>query len=430
MKILVLGGYGLIGLAITRALIAAGHEVTGLGRSVQKGRAAAPEAGWIGADLSLMTDAVAWAPVLRGIEVVINAAGVLQDGLKDRVAAVQRDSILALTVAGREAGVRQLIQISAPGVSETSDTEFFRTKAAADAAVKASGLDWVILRPGLVLSPHAYGGTGLIRQLAAFPLVQPLMLSSTPVQTVHVDDVANAVTLAVNRRLAGIDADLVGPDVPTLGRIVLAFREWLGFPRPARLLRVPYVIGAAMARLGDAAGWLGWRPALRTTSLRVLARGVTGNADAWPAATGQSLRMLDDSLAALPSTLQERTYARMALLFPLLLIVLSGFWIASGLIGFWRQDAAAELLAGSLPPAAAKASVLGGSAADLAIGLGLLVRPLTRPAAIAAILLSLCYLGGSIFFAPHLWADPLGPMVKAIPAMALALAVWAMAEAR
>ena len=105
MKILVLGGYGLIGLAITRALIAAGHEVTGLGRSVQKGRAAAPEAGWIGADLSLMTDAVAWAPVLRGIEVVINAAGVLQDGLKDRVAAVQRDSILALTVAGREAGV-------------------------------------------------------------------------------------------------------------------------------------------------------------------------------------------------------------------------------------------------------------------------------------------------------------------------------------
>ena len=429
-KVLVLGGYGLIGLAVTKALLRAGHEVTGLGRSAQKGRAAAPEADWISADLSTMTDAAAWHSLLERVDVVVNAAGVLQDGLADNVMAVQRDAVRALAEASQAAGVCQLIQISAPGVSESSDTAFYRSKAAADAAIRDSGTGWVILRPGLVLSPHAYGGTGLLRQLAGFPLVQPVMLAETPVQTVHVDDVAAAVEHAVAEGLSGIDADLVAPETPTLQELILEVRRWLGFRRPAAVIRVPTFLGAAFARIGDLAGWLGWRPALRTTSLRVLARGVRGDAMAWPALTGLPVRTLEQSFRALPSTLQERTYARMALLFPLMLLTLSVFWIASGVIGLWQNTVATQLLVRSMVPWMAKAFVIGGSLADILIGIGFLLRPLTRAAALAAIALSLAYVLGAVLFAPHLWADPLGPMVKVVPSMVLALAVWAMAEAR
>ncbi len=344
MKVLVLGGYGLIGLEIVRSLIASGHDVTGLGRSVRKGEAAAPGARWLEADLSRLANSSDWRAILAGIDVVVNAAGVLQDGLSDRVGAVQRDAVCALAQAAREAGVRQLVQISAPGTSAKSNTAFFRTKHEGDAAIRASGLSWVILRPGLVLSPHSYGGTSLLRQLAAFPLAQPVMLADATVQTVHVGDVAAAVVYCVEQQLTQVDADLVAPETVSLEQLILAFRRWLGFPPPVAVIRVPAVVGGMVARLGDLAGWLGWRPALRTTALRVLKTGVTGDAAAWPALTGQSPRPLAQSLQDLPSTLQERTYARIALVYPVLLLVLSGFWIASGIVGALQLDAAAEVL--------------------------------------------------------------------------------------
>jgi uncharacterized protein YbjT (DUF2867 family) len=74
------------------------------------------------------------------MDVVVNAAGVLQDGMNDRVMAVQRDAVQAMAAACKAAGVRQIIQISAPGVSTSSDTVFYRSKAEGDAAVKGSGV--------------------------------------------------------------------------------------------------------------------------------------------------------------------------------------------------------------------------------------------------------------------------------------------------
>nr|WP_321439546.1 NAD(P)H-binding protein [uncultured Hyphomonas sp.] len=424
MKILVLGGYGLIGLSITKALVHAGHDVTGLGRSVRKGEAVAPDVTWIGRDLSHMTEAEDWAHVLTGIDVVVNAAGVLQDGMNDRVMAVQRDAVRALAAACKPAGVRQIIQISAPGVSESSDTVFYRSKAEGDAAVKASGVDWVIFRPGLVLSPQAYGGTSLLRQLAAVPLVQPVMLADADIRTVYVEDVAAAVVRAVEEGLTGIDADLLSSEPTRLEDLILAIRAWLGFAPPKAVIRAPLFFGALTARLGDLAGWLGWRPALRTTSLKVLGKGVTGHTPQWP------VRSLADTLSALPSTVQERTYARTALLYPFLLIILSAFWIISGLVGWVQQAPAMAVFGPDFPAPLAKGFVLGGAAADIAIGAALLIRPLTRLAALAAVLVSLAYLAGSAILAPHLWADPLGPMVKVFPAVALSLTVWTLTEAR
>jgi hypothetical protein len=67
----------------------------------------------------------------------------------------------------------QVIQISAAGVSETASTAFFRTKAQGDRVLSARAKNWIILRPTLVLSHEAYGGTALLRAVAALPLIQP-----------------------------------------------------------------------------------------------------------------------------------------------------------------------------------------------------------------------------------------------------------------
>jgi Na+/proline symporter len=68
--------------------------------------------------------------------------------------------------------------------------------------------------------------------------------------------------------------------------------------------------------------------------------------------------------------------------------------------------------------------------ADLLIGWGLLWRKWTRRAAWASIVVAAGYLAAGTWLTPELWADPLGPFVKVLPAMALALAVAALVEER
>jgi hypothetical protein len=119
------------------------------------------------------------------------------------------------------------------------------------------------------------------------------------------------------------------------------------------------------------------------------------------------------------------------MLLPFLVATLSAFWLVSGLVGLWRMDAAAAVLADTdLSGGTARALVLAGAVADMALGLLVLVRRLARPACLAMIALTLAYLVSGTVLTPHLWADPLGPFVKTIPAAMLALVAWTVLEPR
>lgn len=430
MRVLILGGYGLIGLAVSKRLISDGHQIVGLGRSASKGLAFLPGAEWLQANIAQLLTPQQWQPFLDNVDVVVNASGALQNGLMDNIDAVQRDSIKALIKASERAGVKKFIQISAPGVHEDADTRFYRTKAAADHALKSSSLCWTIFRPGLVIAPHAYGGTSLVRMLAAFPIVQPIIMAKTPVQTVAIDDVANAASLAVKNELGGQEFDLVEAGSQSFRELVLGFRAWLGYSKPKMSIELPQWVGHATAKIADIAGWLGWRPAMRTTAITVLAKGIIGDPLAWENVTGKPLSSFAQTLEQLPSTGQERIYARAMLVFPIAVLTLVGFWVVSGLIGFVQHENAVAILSGKLPDYFANLFVRIGSIADIGVGALLLFRPTIRLGCFASIALSAAYVLASTIVTPDLWADPLGPMVKVFPAIVLSLVVAALAEDR
>ena len=54
------------------------------------------------------------------------------------------------------------------------------------------------------------------------------------------------------------------------------FRRWMRWP-PARLVRTPAWLAALIYRLGDVAGWLGWRPPIRSTAQHEMVRGAVGD---------------------------------------------------------------------------------------------------------------------------------------------------------
>ncbi len=430
LRVVVLGAYGLIGSAVMRRLARAGYQVTGVGRSgIAAGKSDA-QADWQIFDIAEMT-VDGWQAILEDVDVVVNASGALQNGGRDNLKAIHETALsrLADALAGTET---LFVQISAAGVSEKASTEFFRSKARGEAALCASGTRHIILRPTLVMAPAAYGGTALLRAAASLPFVLPGILPNSRVQTVHIDDLTEAVQAAADGRIPpGTIADVTGPDDHNLRTILEKIRRWQGIGNAWITLPIPNWALRPVSVLADLAGWLGWRSPLRSTAIRALADGVQGDPGTLGKAGGPACRPLDETLRDLPSTLQERWFARAYLLFPLAVLTLSFFWTLTGVLGLVSFGQAQAIFTDrGWSPQAAGLAVAAGSAIDIALGLLILWRSRLRRATLGMIAVSLAYLLGATLFTPDLWADPLGPLVKIMPTMTLCLFVLAFSDNR
>ena len=430
-RILVVGAYGLIGAYVLARLQARRIDIVAFGRDIEAAARRFPYARWIAGDMATMTRPEDWNEAITGVDAVVNCAGALQDGPRDDLEAVHVEGTLALYKACAAAGVRRVVHVSAAGVATGRPTPFSRTKLAAEEGLKALDLDWLILRPGFVLAPNAHGGSALLRGLAAFPLAIPAVHSRSVVQPVSVEDVAEAVARAAEAwRHARVSIDLVAPDKTTLTELLVAMRGWLGLP-PARVLRIPAAIAWPFALAANLAGRLGWRSPMGTTTLRQLKTGITGDSDSAQRVLGIKPRDLASMLTAWPSGVQERWFARLYFLKPLAVLTLALFWIASGVIGLVGHERAAELsLAAGWPPLLATAAVIAGSLLDILLGAMALVRRRSALALRAMVLVTIAYLVAASLIAPTLWLDPLGPLLKTIPAALLALIALAVMDER
>lgn len=431
--VLLLGAGGFIGSAIAHALIDDGYSVVGFGRNLRLARRLLPEVEWHEGDLRAMTSAENWSDHLRGVEIVINASGALQSGLRDDPTIVQRDAILALFEAADTAGITHFIQISAAGADTGPTTEFMSSKATADAALLAGRLACTVLRPGLVIGRNAFGGSELLRTAAGLPLVAPELAGTGSIQCVALSDVVGAVrsVLADPANSKG-SFDLVERQGRSLGAVIAAHRSWLGITAARWRLELPLAALTPATLCADMLGWLGWRSPLRSNAVAALAAGVRGDPGQTCAILGREPFDLTQSLAALgPAGKADRWHARLALVYPLALIVLGLTWLASGLLGLMRTEAAsAVLVQGGFEPRLARLAVLAGSVADLAMAGAILFRPWLKSALKAGLALACAYCLGSFAVRPDLWLDPLGPMLKVLSFLTLTLACLAMADER
>lgn len=370
--------------------------------------------------------------LLEGVDGVVNASGALQTGMTDNLGALQQNAIVALADACIRSDIRTFVQISAPGACPEAATEFLRTKGVADDHIRRSGLDWIILKPGLVISAEAYGGTALIRMLASLPYILPLVHADAVVGTVDVDDVVDCVIAGMDGRYAARTEAVLVEDRPgRLRDVVTGFREHLGYSPPFMFVELPEIVATATGRVADALGWLGWRSPLRSTSMDVIKGGVANQRSQFEHLMGRPARSFQETLRRLPSNVQERWFARLYLAMPIMIATLSLFWLASGVIGVVQIDEAADhLKTAGMDEAMARLVVAGGGFADILLGLAVLVRPLARCALFGMAAVTAGYLAAGTVISPELWLDPIGPYVKTIPAAVLALVAAALVRTR
>jgi uncharacterized protein YbjT (DUF2867 family) len=424
-NILVLGASGLIGRFVADDLRARGFPVVGIARKLS----ASQKSGPFDLELPIMSmDAAALARLLRDhrIDVVVNCLGVLQDGPGSDTSVVHIDFVARLLQAIRDSGrAIRLVHISIPGAPESDRTAFATTKREAERLIAESGVAFTILRPGFVVAPAAYGGSAMVRSLAAFPLDLPAAERDTPFQPVAMEDIAATIPWLAARDGSEANAatwDLMQAQPVTLGGVIDQFRDVFGTCRWRRIVMPAFLIDLG-ARLGDLASWFGWMPPMRTTAIAELRRGVSGDPAGWIAATGIVPKRIEQTAGRRPATIQDKWFARLFLIKALIIASLVLFWVVSGFIALViSYDAAADMLRSrGFPPWLVDPVTIGTSLMDMSIGALIAFRRTAAFGLIAGIVASLGYMFGAAILTPDLWIEPLGALVKTGPAIVLML---------
>jgi uncharacterized protein YbjT (DUF2867 family) len=426
-SIMVLGASGLIGRFVTDDLRMCGFRVIGVARKFARSQKSSA----LDLEVPLLAmPSSALARLLRehGVDVIVNCLGVLQDGPGSDTRAVHRDFVERLVQAIRDCGrPARLIHISMPGAASDDRTAFAKTKREAERLIASSGLTYAILRPGFVIAPSAYGGSAMLRALAAFPVELPQDQQATPFQPVAAEDVAATIAWLAVRDIDDSAAkdviwDLLQPQKIALSGVIAQFRfafgtaDWPHVALPSFLLDLG-------AKLGDLASRFGWMPPMRTTAIAELRRGVAGDPHPWMAATGIVPKTVAQVVGRHSATIQDKWFARLFLSKALVIASLVLFWVASGFIALVISFPATKAILTShgFTPGVAVPFAAITSLMDISIGVLIAFRRTCAFGLVAGIFASLGYMIGTAILTPDLWIEPLGALVKTGPAIVLML---------
>ena len=252
-RVVIIGGSGFIGSAVANRLCEAGVKVVIPTR--RRSRAAhvllLPNAEVVEADVH---DPATLASLIAGADAVVNTVGVLHsrpgtpfgpDFARAHVELPQK-----IVLACRQARVPRLEHISALGADASGPSEYQRSKAAGETAVRAVSpeTDWTILRPSVVFGrgdSFLNLFAGLVR---VFPVI-PLAGADVRFQPVYVEDVAEAVWQSLIRPDAARQTfDLAGPTVYTLRQLVEYVSE-LAVGKRRKVIGLPENLAMMQARL-------------------------------------------------------------------------------------------------------------------------------------------------------------------------------------
>jgi uncharacterized protein YbjT (DUF2867 family) len=207
MKIVVIGGSGLIGTKVVSRLREKGHEVV----------AASPNSG-----VNTITGE-GLAQALTGAQVVVDLAN--SPSFEDKaVLEFFETSGRNLHAAEAAAGVRHHVALSIVGTDRSPDNGYFRAKVAQEKLIKSSGIPYTIIRSTQFLE--------FLKGIAASSADgNTVRLSPGLFQPIAADDVAAIVAdVALAAPRSGI-VEIAGPERAPFNEIVARYLKAVGDPR-------------------------------------------------------------------------------------------------------------------------------------------------------------------------------------------------------
>jgi uncharacterized protein YbjT (DUF2867 family) len=240
-RVTVFGGAGFVGRTIVRELARRGARVTVGCRDVERAKFLKPMGvvGQVTPVKADVTNAGQVARALEGADIVISLVGILYQSGRNTFDAVQASGPGVVARAAADAGVGQMVHVSAIGADVSSKSSYACSKALGEAAVREAFPGATILRPSIIFGAddsffNKFAG------LAGFAPALPLIGGGhTRFQPVYVQDVAAAALASLAR------ADAVGQTYELGGPTIYTFRELMELmmahtKRPRPLVHLPF----------------------------------------------------------------------------------------------------------------------------------------------------------------------------------------------
>lgn len=242
-----IGGGGFLGRYIAQELLAAGARVRIAERDPRRAWFLKPLGG-LGQTQFAACDVTKPGTVARavgGSDAVVYLVGTWGPNFTG----IQQDGLRVAAEAAATAGVTSFVDISTIGADPESDSRYYATKGAGEAAARAAFPDAVVLRPSVVFGPEDQFINRFAQMVASLPIV-PVLKPKARFQPVHVVDVAKAVTrvLADPDAHAGKTYELAGPEVVSMAELIRWLAASIG--RSPNMIELPDMAGNLLSMAG------------------------------------------------------------------------------------------------------------------------------------------------------------------------------------
>ena len=257
-RVFLTGATGFVGSHVLPALLSAGHSVTALVRSDARATAllarVAASPGKLETRIGAVNDRASLDAAMAGCDAVVHLVALPRDWNDgadlERVNAVGTATIVA---AAEAAGITRFIHLGALGVQERPELHYASSKARGEGFVRASSLDWTILKPSLIWGERD-GFFNIVAALVKLPApaVPVPGNGKSRFQPVWVGDVARAIVQVLDTPKGSIKAsfELGGPRYWTYAEITREVASALGKRRLIIPMPVPLI--TLVARISEA----------------------------------------------------------------------------------------------------------------------------------------------------------------------------------
>jgi NADH dehydrogenase len=234
MRIVVAGGTGFIGREVVERLLDSGSdEVVVTSRNPDKD----PFGGRVRLVQAYAGDHVSLGKAFMGADVVVHAIQFPNHPVEDKskgrtyLEVDGRGTTVAAQTA-KKLGVRRFVYMSGAGAGQDRPQPWFRAKDMAEAAITATGMEHVFLRPSWIYGARDHSMNRFVTFCRRLPVVPVIGNGKTPVYPISVKDVARCVADSARREdAAGKVLDL-GAERLTMDEVVRTIQQVLGRRRP------------------------------------------------------------------------------------------------------------------------------------------------------------------------------------------------------
>jgi NADH dehydrogenase len=249
--ILVAGGTGVVGSAIVAELQKQGQSVAVLGRDAARIERAF--GGSVEARAGDVTRPETLADAMNGIDTVINAVQFPSSPIEVprrgwTFENVDYKGTVNQVDAAKAAGVKRFVYVSAVGADLNGPKHWFRYKAMAEEHLKASGLEWTIVRPSWVYGPRDHALNRLLGFTNFLPFMPMFGDGKQDMQPVFIQDVGRIVAQAAMAPEAANQLfEVGGPEVMSMDDVLKTGLDVKG--RKRFILHQPMFVGTLIGRL-------------------------------------------------------------------------------------------------------------------------------------------------------------------------------------